>query len=371
MDFKYINDRNVTPNGKNKGIFSSTLNGGGENSPFSLLPTYSTPPTRNSSIFNPFEQQLIHRLHLPVFSPSVFAKVSTPNKSQDKFKWTIEDISSLKPADIDDTVSQHVLEEDPQVESLIQQRIEAFFSSEHVIVPSPDTGSAAPERLLDVDTTPKRSLSSDLVNYSPSPIKDEMSDSEERDHFTMSNSELHQRLFDFQAQNSSPAISTGMSPIQFSPLSDLMSEEFVGGASRFECPISPIALEPSLNISSPTRRRGSRSACRLDFTQVSMECCEEVEEAVAVVPDVDDAHFTTQPTLDLEKGENIYLYYLPWYFIYLFIYLNTSPIRFSLHYQQVSNRLQKISPTSMSVKLSAFCLCWNSGVSLRLRKQMF
>ncbi|VEN37005.1 unnamed protein product [Callosobruchus maculatus] len=324
MDFKYINDRNVTPNGKNKGIFSSTLNGGGENSPFSLLPSYSTPPTRNSSIFNPFEQQLIHRLHLPVFSPSVFAKVSTPNKSQEKFKWTIEDISSLKPADIDDTVSQHVMEEDPQVESLIQQRIEAFFSSEHVIVPSPDTESAAhPERLLeviDVNTTPKRSASTSREDYSPSPIKtatmmdDEMSDIEGQDHLTLSHSELHQRLFDFQefeqnsrtdmispAQNSSPAISTGMSPIQFSPLSDLMAEEFVGGGNaRFECPISPIALEPSLNISSPARRRGSRSACRLDFTQVSMECCEEAEEPVAVVPDVDDAHFTTQPTLDPE-----------------------------------------------------------------------
>ncbi|CAH1966780.1 unnamed protein product [Acanthoscelides obtectus] len=287
MDFKYINDRNITP--KNTGIFSSTLTNAGENSPISLLPTNSTPPTRNSTIFNPFEQQLIHRLHLPVFSPSVFAKVSTPNKSQDKFKWTIEDISSLKPADIDDTVSQHVLEEDPQVESLIQQRIEAFFSSEHVIVPSPDNGSINPERLLesmDSDTTPKRFIPHNRKIYSPSSAKSGNATYDTEDQDMMSTSDLHQRLFDFEDQNSSPAISTGMSPIQFSPLSDRLVEELVVG-SRFECPISPIAKKPSSIISSPLIRRGSRSACRLDFTQVSMECCEEIEEA-AVVPDVDD-----------------------------------------------------------------------------------
>nr|CAH7718852.1 unnamed protein product [Callosobruchus chinensis] len=300
MDYKYINDRNVTPT--NRGIFSSTLNGGGENSSFSLLPTYSTPPTRNSSITNPFEQQLFHRLHLPMFSPSVFAKVSTPNTSQENFKWNIHEISILKPADIDDTEGQHVSREDPQMESLIQQKIEAFFSSEHVIVYSPDTGSATPQRLLrvvDADSTPKRALSSSRENLSPSPIKDEnMSYIEEKDHLSMSNSELHQRLFDFEAKNSSPAISTGMSPIQFSPLSDLMAEEFMGDNERFECPISPIAQESSFNISSPARRRGSRSACRLDFTQVSMDCYEGAE---AVVPDVGDVLSTTEP--DLEKGK--------------------------------------------------------------------
>nr|CAH7718853.1 unnamed protein product [Callosobruchus chinensis] len=320
MDYKYINDRNVTPNRTNRGIFSSTLNGGGENSSFSLLPTYSTPPTRNSSITNPFEQQLFHRLHLPMFSPSVFAKVSTPNTSQENFKWNIHEISILKPADIDDTEGQHVSREDPQMESLIQQKIEAFFSSEHVIVYSPDTGSATPQRLLrvvDADSTPKRALSSSRENLSPSPIKadttvdENMSYIEEKDHLSMSNSELHQRLFDFEAieqnirmemispaQNSSPAISTGMSPIQFSPLSDLMAEEFMGDNERFECPISPIAQESSFNISSPARRRGSRSACRLDFTQVSMDCYEGAE---AVVPDVGDVLSTTEP--DLEKGK--------------------------------------------------------------------
>ncbi|KAJ8965542.1 hypothetical protein NQ314_004042 [Rhamnusium bicolor] len=73
-----------------------------------------------------------------MISPTVFAKVSTP-KTDEKFKWTIDDISSLKPADIDEgTISQHVFEEDPHVESIVQQKIDTFFS-EKVIVPSPMT----------------------------------------------------------------------------------------------------------------------------------------------------------------------------------------------------------------------------------------
>lgn len=45
----------------------------------------------------------------------------------------------MKPADIDEaTISQHVFEEDPRVESIVQQKIDTFFK-EKVIVPSPLT----------------------------------------------------------------------------------------------------------------------------------------------------------------------------------------------------------------------------------------
>lgn len=67
----------------------------------------------------------------------MFSTVITPNKTDEKFKWSIDDISNLKPADIDEaTISQHVFIEDAQTESLVQQKIEKFFS-EKSIVPSP------------------------------------------------------------------------------------------------------------------------------------------------------------------------------------------------------------------------------------------
>lgn len=58
-------------------------------------------------------------------------------KTDEKFNWSIDDISNLKPADIDEaTISQHVFVQDPQIENLVQQKIERFFS-EKAIVPSP------------------------------------------------------------------------------------------------------------------------------------------------------------------------------------------------------------------------------------------
>lgn len=81
----------------------------------------------------------------------MFAKVSTP-KTDEKFKWTIDDISSLKPADIDEgTISQHVFEEDPHVESLVQQKIDSFFN-EKVIVPSPMTEVVRLPLISETDT---------------------------------------------------------------------------------------------------------------------------------------------------------------------------------------------------------------------------
>lgn len=89
-------------------------------------------------------------------SPSVFATVTTPNKPDDKFKWSIDEISNLKPADIDEgTISQHVFLQDPHTESLVQQKLEKFFS-EKSIVPSP---------MVEVERVP-------LVNIADGPIED-------------------------------------------------------------------------------------------------------------------------------------------------------------------------------------------------------
>lgn len=60
MDFKYINDKNKTPNSK----FSNTARC---DSPFRTLGNFSTPPSRFAKIFNPFENHVVERLHLPTF----------------------------------------------------------------------------------------------------------------------------------------------------------------------------------------------------------------------------------------------------------------------------------------------------------------
>lgn len=53
------------------------------------------------------------------------------------FKWNIDDISMIKPADIDETsLQQHESIEDPAVESFAQANIDRFFSMKE-IVPSP------------------------------------------------------------------------------------------------------------------------------------------------------------------------------------------------------------------------------------------
>lgn len=71
------------------------------------------------------------------FSPSVF-KTAAKVAEDSKFKWTIEEISNLKPADIDETTVElfDPVESDPQHELMAQARIERFFSEKHS-VPSP------------------------------------------------------------------------------------------------------------------------------------------------------------------------------------------------------------------------------------------
>lgn len=75
------------------------------------------------------------RLHLPVFSPSVFTKTSSP-KPEDKYKWTIDEIAMLKPADIDPNLLEQYEEHDSVTELKVQEKINTFFS-EKMIVPSP------------------------------------------------------------------------------------------------------------------------------------------------------------------------------------------------------------------------------------------
>lgn len=47
---------------------------------FTVLPSHTTPPSRQYKVRNPFDAALIKRLHLPILSPSVFKKVVSPTQ---------------------------------------------------------------------------------------------------------------------------------------------------------------------------------------------------------------------------------------------------------------------------------------------------
>lgn len=68
------------------------------------------------------------------FSPSVFKTVAKVAE-ESKFKWTIEEMSNLKPADIDETTIElfDPIESDPHHELMAQARIERFFSEKHIV----------------------------------------------------------------------------------------------------------------------------------------------------------------------------------------------------------------------------------------------
>ena len=47
---------------------------------FTVLPSHTTPPSKQNRVRNPFDAALIKRLHLPIFSPSVFKRVISPTQ---------------------------------------------------------------------------------------------------------------------------------------------------------------------------------------------------------------------------------------------------------------------------------------------------
>ncbi|XP_076266666.1 aurora kinase A activator-like protein bora [Rhynchophorus ferrugineus] len=315
MDFKHLtdkSDKHMTPKSEVR-IFGKKISNAivPTDSPFRNLPNFSTPPSRFAKIINPFDSHLIERLHLPTFSPNVFAQNSTP-KTEQKFKWTIEDISSLKPADIDETtISQHVFShDDPHIESVVQQKIESFFS-EREIVPSPVIVKTNKVPLIEdcntTEITPQKiSLSrtcegttQTILSLPPVlPVELEealkpyltQSDSTEENHDnSLKNSSLYRKLFEFedepselmqsmqddvQSVISSPALSTGFSPLSFSPADKGFGSPFDMPELR-DCNISPISKN------SPQKTRLSRSACRLNFSTENMSV-----DASLLVPDI-------------------------------------------------------------------------------------
>lgn len=84
----------------------------------------------------------------------MFTTTSSP-KSDEKFKWTIDDISMLKPADIDPTLLQECEEHDSVTELKAQEKINKFFSE--VIVPSPMNQPPVVQPLISDASSPSSS----------------------------------------------------------------------------------------------------------------------------------------------------------------------------------------------------------------------
>ncbi|KAJ3642876.1 hypothetical protein Zmor_025625 [Zophobas morio] len=277
--------KNKTPSKSKTNIMNKVLtNPKNCDSPFRYLPHISTPPSRFSKILNPFEQHLIDRLHLPTFSPSVFAQVSTP-KTDEKFKWTIDDISSLKPADIDEeTISQHVSDHDPTIESMVQEKIDKFFN-EKAIVPSPfneqvkqvpliasplvtakpQCSDSSAQTILTLPPTLPKHVEEILAPYFSYTVDQQAGDDQ--------NTSLYRKLFDSEEHGSpisSPAPSIGLSPLQFSPeFNQNKLDSTLEMPELRDCALSPIGHSPL-----------ARSVCRLSFSgRMSVD-------ASMVVPDV-------------------------------------------------------------------------------------
>lgn len=114
-----------------------------------LIPVMdSSPATRFPHIVNPFEQHLAERLHLPVIcSPSLFQRPSTPQKNSTQFEWTIEDVSSLAPANLEASELQFQTSHDPEVEAKAQAAISSYFK-ENDVVPSPVSCALRSQKII-------------------------------------------------------------------------------------------------------------------------------------------------------------------------------------------------------------------------------
>ncbi|XP_065362181.1 protein aurora borealis [Calliphora vicina] len=97
-----------------------------------------TPPAkRYQRVKNPFEAALTDRLHLPLIaSPSLFQRPNTPQLSSTQFEWTIDEVSSLKPAHVEPHETQFHDSPNPELEAKAQSAISSYFK-EQQIVPSP------------------------------------------------------------------------------------------------------------------------------------------------------------------------------------------------------------------------------------------
>ncbi|KAB0795229.1 hypothetical protein PPYR_12068 [Photinus pyralis] len=285
----------------------------GNDSPFRLLPVVSTPPSSILTIKNPFESQLTERLHRSVFSPSVFNVQST--KTEDKFRWTIEEISTLKPADIDEKTVDLFEMTDHDVESEIsaQAKIESYFN-EKLIVPSPfnvvnsnpplitDSGEKKFKQLVEGEAQTVLTLPPTLPDHLEAVLKPFFSYTADQQQDKESRSSLYRRLFELNDSDSpnnsaltSPAPSCVLSPIELSPY-----DEATTASRNFGSPHDPNGM-PDCNLSpiatnSPTTFSRVASASRLNFSPRM-----SVDTSLNLVPDTLDQLPSNNQSLAFES----------------------------------------------------------------------
>lgn len=69
-------------------------------------------------------------------SPSLFHRPSTPQLCSTQFEWTIDDVSSLNPANVEAHETQFMSTTDPETEAKAQAAINSYFK-EQIVLPSP------------------------------------------------------------------------------------------------------------------------------------------------------------------------------------------------------------------------------------------
>ncbi|KAK6190410.1 hypothetical protein SNE40_002289 [Patella caerulea] len=125
----------------------------------SRIPTMSsiginfTPETR---IINPFDDGT-EKLNLPTFSPSMFTIASTPStdgRAPKPFRWSIDQMAALHPADIDEMPhhQNRYVSPDREMEERAQKAIDDYFAN-HIIAPSPFNPNPKPFTLPSTPTT--------------------------------------------------------------------------------------------------------------------------------------------------------------------------------------------------------------------------
>uniref|UniRef100_A0A1I8PNA0 Protein aurora borealis n=1 Tax=Stomoxys calcitrans TaxID=35570 RepID=A0A1I8PNA0_STOCA len=140
---KSINPRSPKPVGQSLSYTMNTCtmmsNSGGGNSLHSVsMAVIQTPPAkRHQKVKNPFEAALADRLHMPLIaSPSLFQRPVTPQMSSTQCEWTIDEVSSMMPANVEAHETQFNDSPDPELEAKAQLAISSYFK-ENQIVPSP------------------------------------------------------------------------------------------------------------------------------------------------------------------------------------------------------------------------------------------
>lgn len=66
-------------------------------------------------------------LILFIYSPSLFRLPSTPQLSSTQFEWTIDEVSSLNPANVEAHETQFISTIDPEIEAKAQAAINSYF----------------------------------------------------------------------------------------------------------------------------------------------------------------------------------------------------------------------------------------------------